>query len=455
MKKIIFYLCLIIPLITFSQVQINADIDGEAAYDNLGHSVSLSSDGSILAITAPFNNGNGVDSGHIRIYENISGTWTQIGADIDGEAASDNFGWRVSLSDNGSIVAIGAIYNDGTAIGAGHVRVYEYNSGTTTWNQLGLDIDGEAGGDQSGRSVSLSSDGSIVAIGAISNSSNAGHVRIYEYNSGTTTWNQLGADIDGEAGGDNSGWSVSLSSDGSIVAIGAINNSSSAGHVRIYEYNSGTTTWNQLGLDINGEASGDNSGRNVSLSSDGSIVAIGAYKNDGNGLDSGHVRVYENLLGVWTQIGVDIDGEATGDNFGYNVSLSSDGSIVAIGAYKNDGNGVDSGHVRIYQNVSGTWTQIGVDINGETPGDLLGNSVSLSSDGSIVAIGATKNNGNGADSGHVRVFDLSAVVLANDNFVLENFSIHPNPVSTNLIIQLQNNLELKKVIIYLYIRNLS
>jgi hypothetical protein len=43
-------------------------------------------------------------------------------------------------------------------------------------------------------------------------------------------------------------------------------------------------------------------------------VAIGAYFNDGNGsANSGHVRVYENLSGTWTQIGSDIDGEATID----------------------------------------------------------------------------------------------------------------------------------------------
>ena len=49
-----------------------------------------------------------------------------------------------------------------------------------------------------------------------------------------------------------------------------------------------------------------------------------------------------------TQIGSDIDGEAAGDYLGRSVSLSSDGTIVAIGASGNDGNGIDSGHVRIY-----------------------------------------------------------------------------------------------------------
>ena len=48
----------------------------------------------------------------------------------------------------------------------------------------------------------------------------------------------------------------------------------------------------QLGEDIDGEAADDESGRSVSLSADGNIVAIGAYRNDGNGSNSGHVRVY-------------------------------------------------------------------------------------------------------------------------------------------------------------------
>ena len=54
-----------------------------------------------------------------------------------------------------------------------------------------------------------------------------------------------------------------------------------------------------------------------------------------------------------------------------SVSLSSDGSTVAIGAHDNDGNGADAGHVRIYKNINGTWTQQGADIDGEAAGDYL------------------------------------------------------------------------------------
>ena len=54
---------------------------------------------------------------------------TQLGSDIDGEAAGDYSGRSVSINSAGDRVAIGAHYNDGTDSNAGHVRVYEYSSG--------------------------------------------------------------------------------------------------------------------------------------------------------------------------------------------------------------------------------------------------------------------------------------------------------------------------------------
>ena len=53
-----------------------------------------------------------------------------------------------------------------------------------------------------------------------------------------------------------------------------------------------TSAWEQQGADIDGEAAGDNSGNSVSLSSDGTDVAIGALITTGNGDNSGHVRIY-------------------------------------------------------------------------------------------------------------------------------------------------------------------
>ena len=135
--------------------QLGGDIDGEAASDYSGCSVSLSSDGTIVAIGAVNNDGNGSILDTLGCTNKHSSTWSQLGSDIDGEAASDYSGYSVSLSSDGTIVAIGAIYNDGNGSHSGHVRVYKYAS--STWSQLGSDIDGEAAGDQSGVLVSLSS----------------------------------------------------------------------------------------------------------------------------------------------------------------------------------------------------------------------------------------------------------------------------------------------------------
>ncbi|MCB4407942.1 Hint domain-containing protein [Synechococcus sp. MU1642] len=393
-------------------VQRGPDIDGEAAGDRSGWSVSLSSDGTIVAIGARHNDGNGSNAGHTRIYQWDGSTWNQLGSDIEGEAAEDFSGDSVSLSPDGTVVAIGAERNDGNGGNSGHVRIYSWDG--STWNQLGSDIDGEAGRDNSGSSVSLSSDGTIVAIGAPKNEGNgadSGHVRIYSWDG--STWNQLGSDIDGEAAGDNSGNSVSLSSNGTVVAIGAYlndDNGTTAGHTRIYQWDSGSSSWNQLGSDIDGEAAGDGSGTSVSLSSDGTVVAIGAYANDDNGTFSGHTRIYQWDGSTWNQLGSDIEGEAANDQSGSSISLSSDGTIVAIGASKNDGNGSNAGHTRIYQWDGSDWNQLGSDVDGEAAGDENGYSVSLSNDGSTVAIGAKSNDGNGTDSGHVRVYSLPPTV---------------------------------------------
>ncbi|MGD1895174.1 MAG: hypothetical protein ACFB15_31840 [Cyclobacteriaceae bacterium] len=73
---------------------------------------------------------------------NTQAQWIQRGNDIDGEAAGDNSGSSISLSSDGNILAIGALGNDETGDLAGHVRVYTWNG--TAWIQRGSDIDGEA-----------------------------------------------------------------------------------------------------------------------------------------------------------------------------------------------------------------------------------------------------------------------------------------------------------------------
>ena len=88
--------------------------------------------------------------------------------------------------------------------------------------------------------------------------------------------------------------------------------------------------WTQIGSDIDGEAIDDRSGHSVAINTDGTIVAIGALSNDQNGVNSGHVRIYQYILGVWTQLGQDIDGEAAGDYSGTSVSIKDQVILVLL-----------------------------------------------------------------------------------------------------------------------------
>jgi hypothetical protein len=385
---------------------VGQDIDGEAVWDRFGSSVAMSEDGSRMAIGGPYNDGNGTHSGHVRILDWDGTTWIQVGQDIDGEAAGDRFGTSVSMSADGNRVAIGGVLNAASGSQRGHVRILDWNG--TTWIQVGQDIDGEAAGDAFGMSVSMSGGGNRVAISGVLNDAsgpNAGHVRIMDWNG--TTWIQVGQDIDGEAAGDQFGRSLAMSADGTRVAIGASENTASvpnAGHVRILDW--GGTTWNQVGQDIDGEAAGDQFGWWVAISANGNRVVIGAGRNDGGGTDSGHVRVLDWNGTTWNQLGQDIDGEAAVDRFGYSVDISANGNRVAIGGYLHDGaGGTNRGHVRILDWDGTTWNQVGQDIDGEAAGDQFGYNVALSADGKQVSIGAHYNEGNkGTATGHVRVY---------------------------------------------------
>ena len=245
-KSLILATCMMLTVQSSNaQIQKGADIDGEATGDFSGYSVSMP-DANTLAIGAINNKGNGTESGHVRVY-NWSGTaWVKKGADIDGEAIGDFSGYSVSMPDANTL-AIGAINNNGNGTKSGHVRVYNWSG--TAWVKKGADIDGEAAGDNSGRPVSMP-DANTLAIGAYANNGNgnmAGHVRVYNWSG--TAWVKKGADIDGEAAEDYSGISVSMP-DANTLAIGAINNAGNrdaAGHVRVYSMGSLDVLENSVG----------------------------------------------------------------------------------------------------------------------------------------------------------------------------------------------------------------
>ena len=121
---------------------------------------------------------------------------------------------------------------------------------------------------------------------------NSGQVRIYKWN-GTVGHNVVV--YYGISGYDESGYSVALSSDGTIVAIGplSINNFRSG---KNFKWNG--TSWSQRGSSIDGAAADDESGSSVALSSDGTIVAIGATYIMVVVQNSGQVRILNGMGAV-------------------------------------------------------------------------------------------------------------------------------------------------------------
>ena len=386
--------------------------------DWFGYSTSISADGSAFAVGAPLNDDNGADSGQVRVYKfkSLVDGYTQVGFGINGETTGDTFGHSMSMSADGTTLVVGAPYNDGSGANSGHVRVYKYNLSTNSYEQVGSDINGKISGDAFGYSVSMSADGTVFVVGAPYNDNNgmaSGHVRVYKYSPLLNEYGQIGVDINGEAASNLFGYSVSISADGTTFVVGAPFNDNS-GHIRVYKYNASMARYLQFGSDIDGEGLLDSFGFSVSMSADGSALVVGAPFNDGNGSNSGHVRVYKLNASTgsgssYVKVGLDINGEAVGDNFGSSVSMSADGATFVVGAPKSDANGISSGRVRFYTyspSIQSYTQDINNILDGGNFGGTFGNSVSMSANGKAVVIGASQNDGSGIGAGHIRVFQI-------------------------------------------------
>ena len=400
--------------------QLGGDIAGEAAGDGTGGflgisgvSVALSADGTTAIYGASENDGNGDGAGHARIfeYDAASDEWEQLGADINGEAEGERAGTSVSLSADGRTAIVGA---NRAADGAGTTRVYSFDEGLVGWVQLGADIDGGTPADASGNSVALSEDGRTAIVGAFRNREMnpvAGAARIYRFNEASEEWVQLGSDILGEERTGSLGDSVALTPDGRTAIIGAPRNDGSSpdsGTAEVYRYNDNLGEWIQLGSDIQGEGLNSRFGDSVAIAAGGNTVLIGAPIYSENDFEAGQSRAYryDEALEDWIQLGSAIDGEASGDDTGFSVSLSADGSTAIIGAPGNDGNGSDSGNARIYsydENLE-EWIQLDIDLQGKDESDRAGEAVAMSADGRTVIVGASENDGTGGEAGYVSIY---------------------------------------------------
>lgn len=432
------FLLLFIPYLMFSQTQIGNDIYGDGFNNMIGafEQTKISGDGSTIIIGGSSNEMN--PGGNARVLKNTSGTWIQVGSELEAQTDRDSFGTVVDISDNGNIVAVGAMGFNPLNIN-GYIKVFENVS--DEWIQVGNTI----GQNESAWKFSLSLDGTKIVI------QSSASVKVFENIS--NIWTQVGSDVVPE---DSLDFSVpTISPDGNTIALSSrrldgfdpnIGVMFFTHIISIYKYISGD--WIQIGQAIEGDEYNDRFGTSLEFSLNGNIIAIGAPHSSANGSFSGKVKVFKNVNNSWELVGEEIVGFASIDRFGIALDMSLNGRILAIGAFGNSDNGDSSGHVRVFQNIEDTWMHMGEAIRGDSSFDFFGKSVGLSSNGTTLAIG-----GDGYDyiedlEGIVRVFNLSEILSTNFIEIKNSTVLYPNPASKNVQIELDDSLVLKGVILY-------
>jgi hypothetical protein len=104
-------------------VKQGAKITGDATSDRFGASVAINSTGDTIVVGAYYATvGGNSYTGYVKVYKNISGTWTLQGAKLTGEATNDRFGTSVAINSTGDTIVVGA---HGANSGTGYVKVYK------------------------------------------------------------------------------------------------------------------------------------------------------------------------------------------------------------------------------------------------------------------------------------------------------------------------------------------
>jgi hypothetical protein len=316
-----------------------------------GDSLAMSSDSYTIAVGAPFNDEDYrvAANGAVWVYYRSpdSNQYTQqAGPLIDSSVINGYQGTAVSLCANGSILAISGALNFDT-----DSPVWIWTRSGTTWTmQKKITVTGETGVAGFGFSISLSRDGSTLAVGGPSNNNGIGAVWIFINNSGT--WTQQAMLVGtGNIGAAGQGYSVSLSANGNVLAVGGP--SDGGGFTgKTWIWNRSGTTWTQVTILV-GTPNYYNSsipyypqqGTSVSLSNTGNLLAV----TGGNQNYEGQFYIFKFIGAYWVQTHT--------TNFGGNglfrptvACLSDDGNRLAVldhGGFLNPlGNGY--GGVAVY-----------------------------------------------------------------------------------------------------------
>lgn len=329
-----------------------------------GYSSSVSVGGNVFVTGGPLDN---ITQGAVWVYRRDRFLWNQDGNKIVPSDLSANssarFGHSVAISGDGTTFAVGAIRDFGggssTADDTGAVWIYRYDSDTQSWIQQGNKLFGSPFvSDQfQGSSVSLSGDGNLLAIGAPrSTLPTTGDGTVFVFAFDGLVWSQQGAALQhtGLTVNSANGWSVSLDEAGVTLVIGA------PGDDSVSIFTRSGVTWTEYATLLTGTGTAATSayGSCVSISPDGSTIAVGA-PGDNPG-DQGFVEVWSLVEGVWV-----LQQSITQTPFGSSVDLSYDGNVLSVGAL--DGlTQVDiTSRTYAYIRNNGVWTQFDDPIIGE------------------------------------------------------------------------------------------
>lgn len=271
----------------------------------------------------------GRNAGKVTVYRFDGGEWTKIGQDLVGEEKGDIFSlaW---ITHDGSRVVTSSYHYD---YERGYVKVYDYDTDSDQWQQIGKTIQGLERGDRFGGEVCISADGRRFLAGAPSADNKAGYAAIYELQDGAWVLvNTMPGDADEQG---MCGARLAASADGSRFAYSC----TGTGKVYVYDVDMGTFVGDVI------ESEG--SGKGISLSKDGSRIVIASPEFEDK---RGKVELFEYNLDSksWKPMAEPIVGEIAEDHDGFHVRLSEDGTKVLTDAVGHGHNNVN-GHVRVFE----------------------------------------------------------------------------------------------------------
>lgn len=263
----------------------------------------------------------------------------------------DRFGWSVSL--DGNIAAISAIYDDDVTSNSGSVYVYRLIGQTWTF-EAKLSASDPGSGDAFGHSVSVGGD--RILIGARyddDRGSNSGSAYVFRWTGSLWVQEAKLLAADGQPS-DFFGSAVALS--GTVAVVGAFGEDERGGTAgAAYVYERTGTLWTQKAklLALDGKT---DDWFGAAVATDGDRILVGARYTDEQGSGSGSAYFFQKVAGIWQPAGkiLPADG-AAGDGFGVAVDL--DGSFAIVGADGGDDGATNAGAAYIFAWDGVSWAQ--------------------------------------------------------------------------------------------------